>query len=359
MQTKGTRAHSLDVRIDTDVPLAPLTSLRLGGAARHLTVVSREEEIPEALAEAERLGVPAVVLGGGSNVVIGDDGVNALVVRMALRGREISVREGVASVALAAGEPWDDAVALAVSQGWSGVECLGGIPGLVGATPIQNVGAYGQEVSDTITGVRAYDREARAFVDLTPAECRFGYRASRLKETGRFIVSRVSFAFPVQSTSAPIRYAELSRALEVAEGERAPLGRVHETVVALRRAKGMVLDEADPESVSAGSFFVNPVVDDALLARIVTAAGARPVPRHAAGGGTWKVPAAWLIEQSGFARGFTMGHVRVSRKHTLALVNEGGTTHDLLELARTVARGVRERFGVTLTPEPVMIGCEI
>jgi len=348
------------MRLERDVSLAPLTTLRLGGKAARVAVVERESDVPEALAEAERAGVEAFVLGGGSNVVIADEGVDALVVRIASRGVDVERRDGMARVTLAAGEPWDAFVESAVAEGFSGVECLAGIPGLVGATPIQNVGAYGQEVKDTIASVRAYDREARAFVDLTPADCAFGYRASRLKSTSRYVVVRVTFELPVKDASAPLRYAELTRALGVAEGETAPLARVRETVVALRRSKGMVLDDADPESVSAGSFFVNPVVDDAGLARVVEGAGGVEVPRHAAGEGRWKVPAAWLIERAGFARGFAAGHVHVSKRHALALVNDGqGTTRELLALARDIQRGVERRFGVVLTPEPVMVGCAI
>jgi len=352
------------MRLERDVPLAPFTTLRLGGNAARVAVVEREEHVPEALAAAERSGLAALVLGGGSNVVVGDEGVDALVIRMASRGVSVVKGAGVARVTLAAGEPWDAFVAAAVNDGFSGVEALGGIPGLVGATPIQNVGAYGQEVKDTIASVRAYDREARTFVDLTPAECAFGYRASRLKATGRYVVTAVTFALPMKDESAPVRYPELARALGVAEGATPPLARVRETVIELRRSKGMVLDEADPESVSAGSFFVNPVVDDAGLGRVTRGAlqlgvvkSEAEVPRYPAEGG-WKVPAAWLIERAGFPRGFEAGHVHVSKRHSLALVNDGqGTTRELLALARVIRRGVEERFGVALAAEPVMVGC--
>jgi UDP-N-acetylmuramate dehydrogenase len=355
------------MRLERDVPLAPLTTLRLGGNAARVAVVEHEADVPEALAEAARLGVEAFVLGGGSNLVVADEGFEGLVVRMALRGEDVVVRSGVARVTLAAGEPWDAFVARAVASGFAGVECLGGIPGLVGATPIQNVGAYGQEVKDTVCSVRAYDREARALVDLTPAACEFGYRASRLKSTGRYIVTAVTFALPVKDESAPVRYPELARALGIPEGATAPLSRVRETVIALRRTKGMVLDDADPESVSAGSFFMNPVVGDAGLARLLEAAvrlrvvtTAADVPRYAAGTGEWKVPAAWLIERAGFARGFAAGHVHVSARHTLALVNDGqGTTRELLALARQITTRVHERFGVVLAPEPVLLGCAL
>ena len=348
------------MRLEHDIPLAPLTTLRLGGQAKHVAVVERESDVPLALAEAERAGVAAFVLGGGSNLVVADEGVPGLVVRIALRGVDVVVRDAVARVTLAAGEPWDPFVERAVGEGFGGVECLGGIPGLAGATPIQNVGAYGQEVSDTVAAVRAYDREACAFVDLGPRDCAFGYRASRLKETSRYVVTAVTFDLPVTKQSTPLRYAELTRALGVADGGRAPLERVRETVIALRRGKGMVLDAGDPESVSAGSFFVNPVVDDAGLARALEGARGLDVPRHAAGPGHWKVPAAWLIENAGFPKGFEAGHVRVSRRHALALVNDGqGTTRELLALARRIRSGVAERFGVTLSAEPVMLGCSL
>jgi UDP-N-acetylmuramate dehydrogenase len=355
------------MRLERDVPLAPLTTLRLGGRATRLATVEHESDLVEALTEAERAGVPTFVLGGGSNLVVADEGWDGLVVRIASRGVDV-VRDGdVAHVTLAAGEPWDAFVAQAVSEGYAGVECLAGIPGLVGATPIQNVGAYGQEVKDTVTRVRAYDRDTRAFVELTSAECAFGYRTSRLKTTGRYLVTSVTFALPVRAHSSPIRYPELARALGIREGETAPLARVRDAVLALRRTKGMVVDPSDPESVSAGSFFMNPVVDAASLARIDAGAASvgsfatREVPpRYPAGDDRWKVPAAWLIERSGFARGYGNARVRVSTKHTLALVNANeATTRDLLALAREIVRGVEATFGVTLVPEPVMLGCSL
>jgi UDP-N-acetylmuramate dehydrogenase len=353
------------MQLECDVPLAPLTTLRLGGRASRVAVVEREAEVPDALAEATRAGVPVFVLGGGSNVVVADEGVDALVLRLSLAELEVAVSDGVARTTLGAGVPWDAFVSTAADMGHSGVEALSGIPGLVGATPVQNVGAYGQEVGDTIVGVRAYDRETHAFVELGKDDCKFGYRTSLLKATGRYVVTAVTFALEVKDASAPVRYPELARALGIDVGAVAPLDRVREAVLALRASKGMVLDEADPESVSAGSFFVNPVVDDSGLSRIVDGAiglgvvqEGREVPRHPAAGGGWKVPAAWLIERAGFCRGFTAGHVRVSRRHTLALVNDGeGTTRELLTLARGIVRRVGACFGVTLVPEPVMLGC--
>jgi len=351
------------MHFDRDVPLAPLTTLRLGGSAARVAVVERESDLVAAFSEAAALGAPVFVLGGGSNLVVADEGWNGLVVRMATCGARTVVEGGRARVTVAAGERWDAFVDRAVADGLTGIECLAGIPGLVGATPIQNVGAYGQEVKDTVSGVRAYDRETRAFVDLTPAECAFGYRTSRLKTTGRYVVTEVTFTFAVSRESAPIRYPELARALGVGEGETAPLDRVRDTVVALRRGKGMVLDPLDPDTLSAGSFFVNPVVDAAGLTRVEARArilGAKEVPRYAAGKGLFKVPAAWLIERAGFARGYGGGRVGISGKHTLALVHRGGgTTRELLELAREIQRGVTEAFGVHLEPEPVMLGCAL
>ena len=338
------------------VPLAPLTTLRVGGPAARLVDLDREEHVLEALADAESHGQGIFVLGSGSNVVVGDSGFPGLVIRMATRGVDV-VREGDRVVVdVAAGEDWDALVARAVDEGWAGVSSMSGIPGLVGATPIQNVGAYGQEVSDTIVGVRVYDREARAFVDMEPPACRFGYRASLFKRSDRWIVTRVRFAFP-RSHEDDVRYAELSRALSVAEGSRAPAARIRSTIIDLRRAKGMVLDPGDPESVSAGSFFVNPVVDAGTLSRVESVAGKTP-PRFDAGEGRWKLPAAWLVEQAGFARGWTLGRAGISRKHALALVNRGGASAtEILAAARTVRDGVRARFSVTLEPEPVLVGC--
>jgi UDP-N-acetylmuramate dehydrogenase len=234
---------------------------------------------------------------------------------------------------------------------------MSGIPGCVGATPIQNVGAYGQEVSATATRVRVYDRHTGATRELLPEECGFGYRTSVFKKSDRFVVTRVRFSLRAGDDGGVVRYPELARALGVPEGARAPLARIRDTVLALRRGKGMVVDASDPESVSAGSFFVNPVVDMGTAARVEEAAGAT-TPRFPAAEGKVKLSAGWLVERAGFARGFGDGRVGVSRKHALALVHRGGgTTRELLALARTIQRGVCERFGVTLEPEPVLVGC--
>lgn len=345
------------MRERTDVPLAPLTTLRIGGAAARLADVERESDVVDAVREARARGEALFVLGSGSNVVIADEGLRGLVALIALKGVHVSRDGARAVVDVAAGESWDSLVARAVDEGWQGVECMSGVPGLVGATPIQNVGAYGQEVSDTISCVRAFDREASVFVDMPPVECGFGYRASVFKRRARWIVTSVRFVFEVGGESAPVQYAELAKALSIREGGRASSSVVRETVIALRRGKGMVVDAADPESVSVGSFFVNPVVAASTLADVETRAGERP-PRFDAGEGRFKLAAAWLVERAGFPRGWNQGRVGVSRKHALALVNRGGASaSELLAAARAIRDGVRDRFGVELEPEPVLLGC--
>ena len=342
----------------SDVPLAPLTTLRVGGPAARMADLCSEDDVRASVAEADARREPLLVLGGGSNLVVADEGFAGLVGRMAIRGIEVGRERDRFLVDVGAGEDWDTLVARAVEEGWRGVASLSGIPGRVGATPIQNVGAYGEEVADTVAGVRVFDRASNAFVDMTPAECGFGYRASIFKRSERWIVTRVRFAFE-RGDDAPVRYAELARALSVKEGETAPAKRVRETVIALRRGKGMVLDPADPDSVSAGSFFVNPVVDLATAARVEALAGAVP-PRFDAGEGRVKLAAAWLVERAGFVKGWGEGRAGVSRKHALALVNRGGATSaELLAVARAIRDGVHARFAVTLEPEPVFVGCSL
>jgi UDP-N-acetylmuramate dehydrogenase len=351
------------MRILEGVPLAPRTTLRLGGPARRLAEVESERDVALAVCEADARGERVLVLGGGSNVVIGDAGFDGLVVDMELRGVRLTrgAERGVVRVEVAAGEEWDALVLRCVEEGLAGVECLAGIPGRVGATPIQNVGAYGQEVSETLVSLRALDRATGAVVEMDAAACAFGYRRSVFKGAARYVVVSVTFALSERRTSAGVRYAELARALGVAEGGEAPIDQVRTTVIALRRAKGMVLDPADPDSVSAGSFFVNPVLDAAALAaldgRVTVARGpdAR-APRFAAEGGAHKVSAAWLIEQAGFGKGLSSGPVGISTKHALALVNRGGATaRELLDFAAVIQRGVLQAFGVALSAEPVII----
>ena len=346
----------------TMVPLEGFTTLRIGGPARELVEATTEGDLIDAVREADERGDRVLVLGGGSNLVVADAGFDGRVARVATRGVSLS-REGErVAVRAAAGEPWDALVARLVDEGLAGVECLAGIPGLVGATPVQNVGAYGQEVSDTITLVRAWDRRDGRVVELAAGQCDFGYRDSLFKRDARdrYVVLAVTFALRPGGAPA-LRYGELTRALE---GRDATLATVRDAVVSLRRAKGMVLDAGDPDSQSAGSFFVNPVVDEDTARgaeACARASGAlregESMPRFAAPGGRVKLAAGWLIERAGVAKGTRLGNAAVSQKHSLALVNRGGATaRELLALAAMVRDEVRARLGVTLTPEPVFAG---
>jgi len=339
------------------VNLADYTTLGLGGPARRFVRAGTEDDLIEAVRAADAGGEPLLVLGGGSNLVVADEGFDGTVVQVATAGQRRGPGPGLVTVA--AGEDWDAVVAGTVAGGLAGLECLSGIPGRAGATPIQNVGAYGQEVADTITAVRTYDRVTKE-IDIFPNDrCGFGYRTSVFKrdDARRHIVLSVTFRLAEQSAGLPVRYAELASALGVAPGDQVASTRVRSAVIELRRRKGMVIDSADPDTRSAGSFFVNPVLDGAALAAVQAAAGT-PVPRFEAGDGLVKVPAAWLIERAGFAKGYTLGNgARISAKHTLALVNSGSaTTEGLLALARQIRDGVRDAFGVSLTPEPVLVG---
>jgi UDP-N-acetylmuramate dehydrogenase len=353
------------VRVRENVPLAELTTLRLGGPARRLVEAADAGEAVAAVREAEAAGEPLLVMAGGSNLVVADEGFAGTVVRVASRGITRSERDGRVELEVAAGEPWDEVVASGVADGLAGIECLSGIPGATGATPIQNVGAYGQEVAETITRVRAYDRESGEVADLAPEECGFAYRTSAFRRSDRHVVLAVGFGLRRGGDSAPVRYAELARALGVEVGGTAPLPEVREAVLALRRSKGMVLDPADPDSVSAGSFFTNPILDTdafaALEARAAERLGPqkRP-PRFPEPDGRVKTSAAWLIERAGFARGHGDGAVRLSDKHTLAITNRGGgTAAELVALARELRDGVRDAFGVTLEPEPTLVGLSL
>lgn len=332
-----------------DEPFAKHTTLGLGGPTREWWRLETTGEIVDAALEADAHGTPIVVVGGGSNLVPADACFPGRVLHIANKG----VRFDGECVHVAAGENWDDVVAQCVALGLQGVECLSGIPGTAGATPIQNVGAYGQEVRDTVRAVEAYDREKRRLVTLTPAECAFSYRDSVLKRTTRWIVTRVTFGLTRAPVAATLRYAELAGALGAADG--VPLARVRETVIALRRGKGMVVDPNDPESRSVGSFFTNPVVSEGELAALEVRLGVRP-PAFAFED-KYKVAAAWLIERAGFTKGYGDGRVGISRKHSLALVNRGGgTTGELVNLARVIRDGVRAKTGVELVAEPVLLG---
>jgi UDP-N-acetylmuramate dehydrogenase len=339
--------------------LADYTTLGLGGPAKTFVPVSTEAELVDAVRAADAAGEQVLLLGGGSNLVIADEGFPGTVIAIGTRGvRYQRDGEGVA-VTVAAGEDWDDVVAGAVAQGLVGLECLSGIPGRAGATPIQNVGAYGQEVAEVITTVRVFDRLTSQIAIIPNERCRFSYRSSLFKavEPGRYAVLGVTFRLNEGRLSKPVRYAELASELGVEMDGCAGVGEVRSGVLKIRARKGMLLNPGDPDSRSAGSFFTNPVLDAERFARL-EAAVAGPVPRFDAGHGRVKLPAAWLIEHAGFGKGYgTPGRARVSSKHTLALVNDGGaTTADLLGLAREIRDGVRAAFGVTLEPEPTLVG---
>ncbi|RPK60261.1 UDP-N-acetylenolpyruvoylglucosamine reductase [Streptomyces sp. ADI96-02] len=346
-----------------DAPLAPLTTFRLGGPAARLLHATTDDEVVAAVREADASGTPLLIIGGGSNLVIGDKGFDGTALRIATEGFALS---GTA-LELAAGEVWTDAVARTVRAGLAGIECLAGIPGSAGATPLQNVGAYGQEVSTTISEVVAYDRRARETVTIPNAECAFSYRHSRFKaEPDRFVILRVRFALEdAGGLSAPLRYAETARAMGVEQGERVPAAAARETVLRLRAGKGMVLDPEDHDTWSAGSFFTNPVLDAEAFEEFLTRVRERLGPDTAppafpAGEGRTKTSAAWLIDRAGFTKGYGSGPARISTKHTLALTNRGeATTEDLLALAREVVAGVRAAFGVTLVNEPVTVGVSL
>ena len=356
-------------RATRDAPLSELTTLRLGGAARRMVDATDDDEVVEAVRAADAAGEPLLVLAGGSNVVVADEGFPGTVVRVLTQGVEERGAGDRTHLTVAAGEEWDELVARCVASGLAGVECLAGIPGSVGATPIQNVGAYGQEVAETIASVRAYDRHEGEVVELAPGDCGFAYRSSRFKraERGRFVILTVAFELRRSPVSGPLRYGELARAVGASDRDRdgAAIDQVREAVLALRRAKGMVVDPADPDSVSAGSFFTNPVLPAEEFAELRRRAqgrlgdGGQP-PAWPQDGGAVKTSAAWLIERAGFHRGYGDGPIGLSRKHTLAIVNRGGgTAAQLVDLARELRDGVRDAFGVTLEPEPVLVGLEL
>ena len=353
--------------------LSELTTLRVGGPAGTLEDVTREADFIDAIRDADTTPADLLVLGGGSNVVVSDAGFPGVVVRDRRSSIEaVDDGAGGASVTVAAGTPWDDVVARAVAEGWVGIEALSGIPGSTGATPVQNVGAYGEEVADSIATVRTWDRAECEVRSFARTECGFAYRDSLLKRsmrgaaddgeewfpTPRFVVLDVTFHLRKGSLSAPITYGQVADALGLEVGERAPLAKVREVVLALRRSKGMVLDAKDHDTWSVGSFFTNPIVSAADARRLPQEA-----PRYPTGddrpGDTIKTSAAWLIERAGFGKGFALAPgapAALSTKHTLALTNRGeATAADIVALARAIRDGVRDAFGVTLVPEPILI----
>jgi UDP-N-acetylmuramate dehydrogenase len=327
--------------------LADHTTIHLGGAARNLVWADNAADLIDAVSQADAVGTPVLVLGGGSNLVVADGGFDGAVVRVAHRGVVFEQAGERVVMHVEAGEIWDDVVTSSLANGLAGLECLSGIPGLAGATPIQNVGAYGAEISNLVTGVRVFDRVDRRQLSLPVSDCRFGYRTSALKGGNRYVVLGVDIGLTSSQTSQPVRYQQLADALGVELGGRAAALDVRAAVLGLRAAKGMLIDPADPDSVSVGSFFTNPILRDAP-------AGA---PRWPTSDGLVKTSAAWLIEQAGFTRGYGDGRVGLSNKHTLALVNRGGaTTTELVAFAAHIRDSVRTRFGVTLDVEPALVG---
>lgn len=344
-----------------DVPLAALTTLGLGGPAERLLVVESDAALIAALADADAAGRPTLLLAGGSNLVIGDGPIAGDTIVLRTTGTTDTTDGDHVLRTVAAGEPWDAVVARSIADGLSGLECLSGIPGTTGATPIQNVGAYGQEVADTIVAVRVHDRSTGETRDWDAAECGFAYRTSVFKGHGRYVVLSVTFRLERSPLAQPLRYGELARAVETTDGSAVTTEAVRREVLRLRRGKGMVIDVEDPDTRSAGSFFTNPIVAASDLGRFRARVAARlgpevVAPEYPQPDGSVKSSAAWLIERAGFARGYARPGAALSSKHTLALTSRSGSTADLLALAREVADGVEAAFGIALRPEPVFVG---
>jgi UDP-N-acetylmuramate dehydrogenase len=354
----------VNFKLEENYPLAPLTTLKVGGAARFFVQAESENEIAEAVQFARKRNLPLFILGGGSNVLISDKGFDGLVLKIATRGVEISLQAEQTIVTAQAGKDWDEFVRLCVEENLAGVECLSGIPGSIGGTPVQNVGAYGQEVSETIQTVRVLERESGEIFDLTNADCRFAYRSSIFNtiERDRFVVLAVSFALEKDGKPS-IRYKDLQQYFA---GKTAPsLRETRDAVLQIRRAKSMVVSPDDPNSNSAGSFFKNPVLKPEeffkvteICRRLKFVENNTEPPHFSAGNDSVKIPAAWLIEKAGFHKGFTENNrAAISSNHTLAIVNRGGASAtDIMDLARGIQTGVAEIFGVELKPEPVFVG---
>ena len=328
------------------------TSLRVGGPAKSIVNVSTEAEI---IAAIEAAGdSPLLIIGGGSNVLISDSGFEGTVIHIANNQAESEVDAcSGATLTIGAGEDWDQFVATTISRGFAGLETLSGIPGTVGAAPIQNIGAYGHEVSEFITRVRTYDRQAKAIKTFTNAECEFEYRSSHFKKhPGRYIVLSVQFQIRTGEISTPITYAELAKKLGIAVGEKAPVVDTRSAVMELRASKGMLLNPNDKDSWSAGSFFTNPIVSTEVASALPEGA-----PKWPTADGRVKTSAAWLIENSGIDKGQSHGGARISTKHVLALTNSGNATaEELIQLAREVQASVQEKFGISLEPEVNLVG---
>jgi UDP-N-acetylmuramate dehydrogenase len=361
--------------------LSDWTTLGVGGPADAFVEVADVASLADALAEAEARHSRVLVLGGGSNIVVADEGFRGTVIHIAMKGLRLE-RQGDGALAhVAAGEDWCSFVSHCIAEGLAGTECLSGIPGLAGATPVQNVGAYGQEVRDTIASVTVWDRRDRSVLEMRPADCNFGYRTSIFRATSRYVVTNVAFSLQRSQLSMPLRYTELAERLGTELGGSAGLEETAQAVIELRTSKGMVLGTGGPDSRSAGSFFVNPVLGEVQMSELLKIAPDVPrFPADRAGGApadwaggalvaegagvpapmSWKVPAAWLVERAGFARGYRKGGAAISSRHTLALtVCDGGTAGDLLALAREVRDAVREMFGLYLVPEPVLVDAHL
>jgi UDP-N-acetylmuramate dehydrogenase len=349
--------------VEENVPLAPLSTLGVGGPARFYARAADRDAVEAGAVWAESRTLPLFVLGGGSNVVVADEGYPGLVLHVLPQGIETRRSDGEVHVRAGAGVSWDALVDTAAAKGWAGIECLSGIPGCVGATPIQNVGAYGQDVSETISAVETFDVVAKKPVVLSNEECGFGYRSSRFKgsDRDRYIILAVEYRL-VPGGAPAVRYPDVQRHL-ADRGVAAPsLRDVREAVIEVRRRKSMVLDPRDPNARSVGSFFMNPVVSEATCAAVqaraesMNAAGADAMPRWPVASGGVKLSAAWLIERAGFPRGYRKGNAGISDNHPLALVNRGGATaREVVALAREIRDRVREAFGVSLVPEPVFV----
>ena len=346
--------------LSENVPLALLATLGIGGPARYFAEVTSPEVLLAGVEWAHSRGTPLFVLGGGSNIVVADAGFPGLVLRMSIRGVETNFDGRDVVITAGAGEEWDALVAHCVARNSAGFECLSGIPGRVGATPIQNVGAYGQETSETLESVEAVDLATKKLIDLSAGNCEFGYRTSRFKvrDRGRFIIARVTYRLSVNGKPA-VRYPELQRYLDELGIVQPALAEVREAVLAIRRRKAMVIDPRDSDSRSVGSFFVNPTLtrDEFESIKKRLGAGGDEFPVFAVSDGRVKLSAAWLIERSGIKRGYIHGNVGTSTKHALAIVNRGsGTAGEVVELKELIQKRVLEEFGVELTPEPVFVG---
>lgn len=348
-----------------NVSLAPLTTLQIGGPARYFAGAASIEDLTRAIEWAERNEIPLLILGGGSNMLVSDEGFPGLVVQITMRGRQVRKNREFVTLEVAAGESWDQLVAFTVENNLGGMECLSGIPGLVGATPIQNVGAYGQDVSQTIVEVTAFDRTQRRLVTFSNAECEFEYRQSRFKgrEPDRYVILGVTYRLLPDSKPFTL-YPDIQKYLAQAGTSDPSLREVRDAVIAVRRAKAMVIDSAEPDSRSAGSFFTNPIIsekENQTFLQRAQASGAlkegERVPTYPAGSGRVKLSAAWLIERGGFRKGFTYGNVGISNKHTLAIVNRGGgTAREVRELVKMIQQKVFDTFGILIVPEPNFIG---